>query len=354
MSDHIEVQLDARLGGPDGRLTHSDARLGGPDGRLARLNDLPVQSGLPARPAQPGGSSQPDRTPVDILLSLDDSYAPHARTLLFSLHVNNPGERFRVFLMHDGICEGVLDRLAADVSRLACELVPIQVGSYLFGDAPASKRYPQTMYYRLIAHTLLPKDCRRVLYLDPDMLVINPIRPLWDVDLGRNLFAAAAHSWMTELPHSANKMRLDTEHHYFNTGMLLIDVDAARGQIYPRDVMAYVREHQGSLVLPDQDVFNALFGYRTLEVPDILWNFDARHYGAYRAHRLAGLDTDFGFAGDVDLSKHFDLDMDWIVDNTAILHFCGKEKPWQANYRYRFGVLYKHYAHQADRLLGAW
>lgn len=29
--------------------------------------------------------------------------------------------------------------------------------------------------------------------------------------------------------------------------------------------------------------------------------------------------------------------------NTAVLHFCGRSKPWQAGYFRRFGVLYKHY-----------
>ena len=39
------------------------------------------------------------------------------------------------------------------------------------------------MYYRLLAPHLLPGQVDRVLYLDPDILVINPIRPLWDTDL---------------------------------------------------------------------------------------------------------------------------------------------------------------------------
>ena len=36
-------------------------------------------------------------------------------------------------------------------------------------------------------------------------------------------------------------------------------------------------------------------------------------------------------------------DMDWVMDHTAILHFCGKAKPWKPRYPYRFGVLYQHY-----------
>ena len=35
--------------------------------------------------------------------------------------------------------------------------------------------------------------------------------------------------------------------------------------------------------------------------------------------------------------------LDWVMQNTAVLHFCGRSKPWQAGYFRRFGVLYKHY-----------
>ena len=36
-------------------------------------------------------------------------------------------------------------------------------------------------------------------------------------------------------------------------------------------------------------------------------------------------------------------DMPWVMQHTAILHFCGKEKPWKPRYIHRFGILYQHY-----------
>lgn len=37
------------------------------------------------------------------------------------------------------------------------------------------------------------------------------------------------------------------------------------------------------------------------------------------------------------------------MSHTAILHFCGKAKPWKPNYFYRFGLLYQHYIQLACR-----
>lgn len=42
--------------------------------------------------------------------------------------------------------------------------------------------------------------------------------------------------------------------------------------------------------------------------------------------------------------------LDRVMEHTAVLHFCGKAKPWKPGYVYRFGVLYKHYARVASRL----
>ena len=35
--------------------------------------------------------------------------------------------------------------------------------------------------------------------------------------------------------------------------------------------------------------------------------------------------------------------MDYVINNTIILHFCGKKKPWHKKYSGKFHSLYKHY-----------
>ena len=40
------------------------------------------------------------------------------------------------------------------------------------------------------------------------------------------------------------------------------------------------------------------------------------------------------------------------MDNTAVLHFCGKNKPWHADYKNPFGMLYLHYQNLTLRKLG--
>ena len=69
------------------------------------------------------------------------------------------------------------------------------------------------------------------------------------------------------------------------------------------------------LILPDQDIFNTMYGRHTIEIPDEIYNYDARFYPAYLLN-----------SG----NKH---DLDWIMSNTCILHFV-EEKLVSSRYNY--------------------
>lgn len=263
---------------------------------------------------------------MNLLLTLDERYLLPCKVMLDSFFASNPDERnVTVYLLHSAIPAEKLLELAAFCTANGAALKPIAVDASLFEDAPTSKRYPKEMYYRLLSPLILPSELERVLYLDPDVLVINPLRPLWERNLHGKVFAAAAHTGLTEIANGINQMRLDTEHEYFNSGVMLIDLDAARRLVTVEDVFRCVREHERELFLPDQDVFNMLYGGQTAPIEDVVWNYDVRNYSKYLI-RSTG--------------EH---DMNWVMAHTAVLHFCGRNKPWQENYKNPFGMLYLHY-----------
>lgn len=262
---------------------------------------------------------------IRLFVTLNENYVPQLKVLLTSVAVSNPNETIDLYMMHSGIGEEKLDEIRRLCCRRGYGFYPITADPDIFKNAPVSKTYPREMYYRLLAPHLLPKEIDRVLYLDPDILVINPLRPLWEMDLKGNLFAAAAHSWASYLAANVSRVRLGTEGQYFNSGVLLMDLEAGRKEIRPEEIFSYTRKHGKELVLPDQDVLNAMYGNRILELDDYIWNYDARRYNSYL------------------LLSSGAADLEWVIRNTAILHFCGRSKPWKPGYLYRFGVLYRHY-----------
>lgn len=184
---------------------------------------------------------------MDLLLTLDENYLLPCRVMLDSFFTSNPGEEnVSVYLLHSGIPAGKLEELAGFCSGFGAELKPMIVDTALFENAPTSKRYPKEMYYRLLSPLILPQKLERVLYLDPDMLIINPLRPLWELDLHGKTFAAASHTGLTEMANEINQVRLDTEHEYFNSGVMLIDLTAARKLVTAEDVFRCVSQHEGT------------------------------------------------------------------------------------------------------------
>lgn len=269
---------------------------------------------------------------LEIVVTCDEGYLGPLHTMLLSLRANNRAGSIRVWLLHRGIPQLALESLAVFCGHIEIELAPRMVDQALFAHARSSERYPQEMYYRMLATHVIDADIDRVLYLDPDILIINPLTPLFDIVLGDCVFAAASHTDAVHPATALNNMRLNTNEVYFNTGVILMDMRRAKALIDLDEIFAFAMEHERKLLFPDQDIFNALYGERTLPVPDQVWNYDARKYP----------DNIIRTGGEATL--------DWVMNNTAILHFCGRDKPWAPKYRGQFAALYKHYATLARRI----
>lgn len=268
---------------------------------------------------------------INLLFSIDNNFFEQLKTTLYSLRANTPNTFFRVFVLQEKQFSWK-NEFKSFCSALNMTYEPLILGTSRFKYAPINKRYPKTIYYRLLAQEYLPKDIKKVLYLDADILCINNISAFYSLDLKNHLYAAASHSQLTNFTTVVNKVRLqnyETEQ-YYNSGVLLINVTQARRHIKYKDIYAFIQKKSATLLLPDQDILNSLYGNHILPLPDQIYNLDARKNLIY------------------EMISNGTWNLDWIIKNTVFLHFCGKEKPWEENSKGKFVVLYKHYAHLAN------
>ncbi len=268
---------------------------------------------------------------MDILVTFDENYIPPFKTMLKSLMINNPKQNNTTFwLIHDGIEEKQLQDLIHFCLSYGAKFEHICISKNYFEDAKTTKRYPQSMYYRLLAPLILPETLDKILYIDPDTLIINKLDGLWKTEFPEGKFyAAASHAIVGYLTDDINKIRLGTDHSYFNTGVILMDLPKARKIVDADEIIKTVNESRDiELILPDQDIFNTMYGKYTLEIPEELYNYDTRFYPAYLLN-----------SG----NKH---DLDWVMSNTCILHFCGKKKPWLSQGFNPFTSLYKYFMYK--------
>lgn len=262
---------------------------------------------------------------VNILVSLNSNYILPLKVMLKSLFINNKNEKFNIYLMHSSIKQEELSHINLFIQQHGHQLFVITVQEEQFSDAPVLLHYTKEMYYRLLAYKYLPSDLDKILYLDPDIMVINEIKTLYETDISGFLYAAAFHNRISIK--EVNKLRLypyDIEE-YFNSGVLLMNMKLHREEIDEKEIYKFVERNKSRLILPDQDIINALYSKQIKKLDEVLYNYDPRYYRYYKI-----------------ISKGI-IDMDYVIHNTSIIHFCGKKKPWNKDYTGKFHSLYKHY-----------
>ncbi len=100
----------------------------------------------------------------------------------------------------------------------------------------------------MLAPHVIDASIDRALYLDPDILIINPLTPLFDIVLGDCVFAAASHTDAVHPATALNNVRLNTNEVYFNTGVILMDMRRAKALIDPDEIFAFAMEHERKLL----------------------------------------------------------------------------------------------------------
>lgn len=257
---------------------------------------------------------------LNILVTLDENYIPRLNVMLYSLLRSNADCLFDVYLLHAAIPETAIERTRKLLENRG-RLCPVQVRELRLLDAPTTDRYPQEIYYRIFAARYLPRELDRVLYLDPDLIVNGSLLPLYGLDMSNYYFAAASH--VGGLMLKINDLRLDMDESapYINSGVMLMNLELLRREQNEKDVFRFIQERKNLLVLPDQDIISGLYGSRILALDPFRYNMTER---LYQAH--APFDRE--------------LDLDWVRNNSVIIHYCGRNKPWKKHYLGQLDIFY--------------
>lgn len=269
---------------------------------------------------------------MNLLFSIDDNFVDQFLTTLYSISCQH-SESMTVYVLQKQVLEET-EKIERFVNQLGYTYQAIVIGETGFADAPTSDRYPETIYYRLLAHEFLPQELEKILYLDADILCINNFSEFYHLDLGLNLYAAASHTKIGNLLNKFNQKRLGLDHaiEYYNSGVLLMNLVQIRQHVRRQDIFAYIDANYRALFLPDQDVLNGLYGPQIRSLPDEIYNYDTRYSFIYES-----------------LSRG-EWNSDWVMNHTVFLHYCGRNKPWIPSVSDGYALLYKHYQAQAQHL----
>ena len=100
---------------------------------------------------------------------------------------------YDAYVLHSDFDQPQIDALGRDFAGTV-DFHFVRVPETLFDGFPETSRYPKQIYYRLAAHLLLPEDLERILYLDVDTVIINPLKSLYEMDFEGNYYVGCTHT----------------------------------------------------------------------------------------------------------------------------------------------------------------
>lgn len=254
---------------------------------------------------------------MNILVTLDSGYIKPLTVMLNSIAVSNPANTFDVYVAHASLTAEDFRYLAERVPGDRIRIHSVPISPQMFEDAPVDDRIPKATYYRLLAAQFLPETLDRVLYLDPDLVVINPLDELYAMDLTGRYFAGASHQFNVMQWINRVRLKMPRGAQYINAGVLLMNLELLREEQEVHAIYDYIRQNRGRLPLKDQDIINGMYASKTAYVDALYYNLDETYWHNHnrfnRSRRVESIDE--------------------IERIAVIVHYCGKNKPWKDGYR---------------------
>lgn len=129
---------------------------------------------------------------MNLLFAINGGYIPTFLGCMRSVLLHGGASHYEVFILHSDLTDG--DEADIRTALPDVDFHFVFVDPAMFDGFPESKRYPRQIYYRIAAPLLLPDTLERILYLDADTVIINPLTTLYATPFGDAYFMACTHT----------------------------------------------------------------------------------------------------------------------------------------------------------------
>ena len=252
---------------------------------------------------------------IQIALCTDNNYAMPAGVMMYSVCVHTPGVSFNVIVPEDFSEENRAKlRRVTEPFDAAVDFIVIPenlADGFPVGREDQPEHISIAAYYRLFLGRLLSPEIDKVIYLDCDLICLSSLEELWAVDL-KGAPLACVPEIQRPWQHPQLRLGYDESIPYFNSGVLLINLDYWRRNGVESRFMDFLATSREKIQFHDQDILNWAFHDSALFLPP---RFNAMDFLFHKG--LA--DCDFPFPVE---------DAEQARTNPVIVHFTYKHKPW--------------------------
>lgn len=213
---------------------------------------------------------------INIVACTDNWYVMPTGVMMYSVCVNNQESDITFHIIVDeSVTLESKDNLKNTVEGFGNKRVVFyEINSHLIDNYPTRKEkitITQAAYYRLFLTDIVSPKISKVLYLDSDTIVRHSLTSLWEIDLSDYALAAVTDMSSGKIEYY-NRLRYPMELGYFNSGVLLINLDWWRKKNAVSLFIRYITNYSKRIKFQDQDVLNVVFSNQILSLP-VTYNF---------------------------------------------------------------------------------
>jgi len=239
---------------------------------------------------------------IPIFLSSDNNYAPYAAATIASV-CDNTRSFVDFYILDSGISEEnktKIENLKEKFPNFSVEFVQIDTAK-MFSEIEYKNKanYISFATYNRFLIPYIKPELEKVIYLDVDLIVNLDVEKLYSTSLDEYDIAAVYDTWYNQWLAERNYKNciFESNHCYFNAGVLLIDCQKWREKNILKKVVETEQKYRNRLRYADQDILNLL----------------------YNGSNYKMLDKKYNVVNFIDV----------LNDTEAILHWAGRVKPWQ-------------------------
>ncbi len=191
-----------------------------------------------------------------IAYASDDRYAMQTGVSLYSFLLHNTDVEWLIYIFSDGITEDNKKKLKWIASKFSCEIRVIEIPdlNQLAGNKLAVAHWAKAAYCRIFFEDLVPKEIKKVLYLDCDTIIVANLDDIFKEDMDAYPCAAVLDAGSAFKKEHGFKRK----DYYFNTGVLLVNLEYWRKHNILQYFIEEFNHRNGNSIDVDQSYINCI------------------------------------------------------------------------------------------------
>jgi lipopolysaccharide biosynthesis glycosyltransferase len=207
---------------------------------------------------------------IHLGIAFDQNYVRHFYALITSVLAGNRQNNISIHAIITGLSDKEQQEVKNYIEQNGKSIQFYQIDEAFTKQFVLTSHWSPAAYYRLFFPLLIPQGIERLIYLDTDTVVVNELAALYNLEMGGYPVAAVYDNWVKSAP----KIGINEEGHYFNSGMMLINLPVWREQKVSERAFKYLADYPERIDYVDQCGLNAVLinNWKKLD-----WKFNVLH-----------------------------------------------------------------------------